>query len=274
MKMKYIILLLAVTVFSNCLLAQDIAIKDTIYFDENDIKIDRIKGLKKCYSEIYYCVKYENDSLVKFKIMPEYFYDKMDSISHKQIINLLNSRMDIQVTIEKTLLISYRADIENYEGYLDRFNDTKNRLNDSRFSRLIPMTDKQFENKNKNFLKTQKKCIKKVNKIGNIFQFYVFTKNKGYLINEDSINWRKDFNNMFKDLFFKKGRLLILKPNGDYLITMNRLGDDFLFKHLETSNWDVLKTTWNKNQISLPKDKNKKSIYQRKTDKPFYLTCF
>jgi hypothetical protein len=236
MKMKYIILLLIVTNFTNFLLAQDIVIKDTIYFDENDIKIDRIKGLKKCYSEIYYCIKYENDLLVKFKIRPEYFYGKIDSISHKQILSLLNNRMDIKVAIDKTLLVSYRSIIENHESYLNRLNDTKNGISDSLLSGLIPMTEKQFEKQGKLFLKTQNKCIKKVNKIGNIFQFYVFAENKGYLTNEDSIIWRKDFNNVFKDLFFKKGILLILKPDGNYLITMNRLGDDFLFKHLEKNN--------------------------------------
>lgn len=266
MKMKNIILLLLLFFICKISVSQNYIVKDTLFFDENNIQMNRALGIKKCHSKVFYCREMEYDSIITYNAYFKYFFDKLKEKEYKQYVSILKNRMNIDVDLNSTIVINYSRINSKYLKYVRRPTSSPNKYEEKRSKNKKKLI---ITNYTRQYKKHRKKCLRKLKKVDNTVPAYIYSKqNKSKLdssvynkFDKNVFQWVKDYQDIFRNKFFNDGNkftLLVLKPNGNYFLKNGKttpydLGDDEIYKLVKDKSWVSHHNKWNRRLINMPK---------------------
>tara|TARA_B100000678_G_scaffold195795_1_gene164207 strand:- start:47128 stop:47979 length:852 start_codon:yes stop_codon:yes gene_type:complete len=257
--------------------------QENLYFDETSTQINKAEFTKKCNSSyIYKCISYPTDTLVINKVFFKYKFGKISPEKFQQIRKLLIK--DGKYKIEKNQIIiikkfdslyNYEREIEyhkihekNYKKYKainDSLGYEKYHIHQHDFNKKI------FQKSLNSWIREKQKCIAKFEKKFHTKVIYLHEDDIEQEENYNNFSWVKD-RGIIKRIFFSDNNvhdLLILKPNGEYLLSGGHFIDRYLKKILQNQDWSQFKEDWIK---SLEADnphgkgifKERRSIYHKK----------
>jgi len=248
--------------------------KETHYLNQFKQPITKQIFDQKCKTYVYKCQKYEIDTLRLFKINNRYKFGKLDKEEFQQIRKLLivDSKTKIEenksiIVIYYDTLIDYTRALKNRKAHFRDYHKNDN-VKDKGLSEK-----KFYENRNK-YVKNKFKCIKKFQKKYNTKISYVFKYGEKEKSSYGNLNMVKD-RGVIKHLFFKnmnESYMLILKPNGNYLIVGGHLSDRNLGKLLKKEDWKSFKEQLNISQTN--KTVNGYGIFKKSTPGYHKKHCF
>lgn len=232
--------------------------KDTVYMDENNIKISKTLYKTKLKNTVLHSKSYETDSLMIYKILHKYYFGKISSKEYNQIRLLLEKEDKTKIKDNNPLLIKYYDTLFDFKTLMNQHKlhlkkhhlypngDTIKNIKHHTFNHKI------YLRKIKEYSKKSKKCTKKLGHKMNTKVFYVYNFDKGYVFNEN-LKWIKD--KIFKNLFFKimhEYDLIIIKPNGDYFLKSGHFSDANIKLLLKENNWSSFIDDWKNSLTKYP----------------------
>jgi len=252
--MKKFILLLFLTFLNySFLFAQKITSKDTIYIDEFKTFIEKDLALKKCKSNTFYCRVKEYDSIVTYNVYYKYFFGKLKKTEYIQYLSILKNRISVQIDTNSVIVINYKKTLDSYNNYiniLDSLNRISSKINEER--KIKSVNERAFKSYNKQYIKKQKHCLKKIKKIDNITSIYLYSIKNDRKKNVGVFEWRRDYNKTFMKRFFgkeSKFNLLILRPDGSFFLKSKKasyhdFSEDDVFDLLKNNDWNGFLNEW------------------------------
>ncbi|MGR7813636.1 hypothetical protein [Lacinutrix undariae] len=226
---KYLTFLITLLV-SSTLFSQNKS-KVNIFLNENIQQVESSLYFRKCNTFLYHCSKKENDSLILNTMYPNYKFGKLDASTNSQIKILLSRTTQHKDFNNKTLIITYTDSLLGYE----QLKETPPReININGKNTTLTYDLEVYNEQRELFDKTQKKCIKRTEKL-DVLPLYFFKTNVDYTRTNENFKWHK-IPRALNSVFFKnESGLLILKPDGNYFI-YRQLPEEFVF--------DMLKKDW------------------------------
>ena len=224
--------------------------KKSYYLDENMHEVNHVLYLEKCSSRILKCLVFTTDSLIIHKVVFRYKFGNIDSLGYKQIKSQLVQNKKNKLNKNTVLLINYRDSLydskareRGYERHIKKHKNVHHK----------PFSVKNFHKRRRTWIKLQKKCIKKFNKL-NAATFYVYNYDYGSIKEYPELGWTKD-RSVFKNVFFKiirNNNFLIIKPNGEFFLSGDyHLYNDLIKKLIQEKDWSSFKKDWQKSYQSL-----------------------
>ncbi len=229
----------ALLLCSNSIAQAKINKKDTIYSDENDQIIDKRVFNFKYKSNLFYGIRFENDTIVLNRLRFTFLFGEIEDSKKNQIFKLIAKRNKVDTT--QLIVIHYTDTLKSMDEFPKNNSIVYNK--DS--------TTHKHVYSHKNFILSHKKCIKnfKKNKKANVYHFYNI--NNGHPEKFKEYTWQKDhyrlITNMFSDSY-KRFNTIIINPDGDF----------FCFNFREDNNIsiynDIVKNKkWEKHKASFKK---------------------
>lgn len=215
--------------------------QEKIYLDENMTVIDSVLLKKKCAISVFKCLSFNTDSVKVNKVLKKYEFGKITNTQYHQLRKLFIQSQKRPIDSSSTLIINYRDSL--YDNKVRK--DAKQRTFDHQVIQYDSthhnvFNTKIFNSYRENWIKRQKKCVKKMKRKYNAETFYIFKSgNIDSIKKYPDLNWIKD-RGLFKNVFFKimyKSHFLILKPNGDYFLSGGVLEDKKLKKLIKSKDW-------------------------------------
>jgi len=226
-----------------------------IILDENMKLIDSVQFKKKCKSQILKCFSYTADSLFLKKVLYKYRFGKLSKEENSQLRKIFIQNTNKQIKQNANIIINFRDTLYNFITRKKAY-DVHIKNHDS--VHHISLTTKKFNSQRKRWIKSQKKCSKKVLNKFNTSVFYVYKYDTGSIKDYPDLNWIKD-RGIFKTKFFNiqyNYKYVLLKPNGDYFLCGGHLSDKDLKLLLKKNDWSTFKNDWEKSYDS----KSKKGV--------------
>ncbi|SFD31710.1 hypothetical protein SAMN04487987_10993 [Algibacter pectinivorans] len=204
---------------------------DTIYLDELDNPVSKIKFYTKEQSSIYSGTRYSSDTLVLQTLRLNYMYDKMPLISKERLFNFLSSNYKLDTT--KTIVIHYTNTLKNPKDYpnrtpvykFDSLNNTYKLLkyhNAGNLDLTLGVSGHMHAQNYSAIMYGYKQCIKYHRKKNEeLSVLHLYAKNEGFPLEEKGLEWYLDKNQFIKG-FFKKfntvSNIVIIQPNGEFYV--------------------------------------------------------
>ena len=259
--------------------------QEKVYLDENMNHIDKKAYKKKCKLNIYKCKRHKTDTTVINKIYDKYEFGKVSSEDLQILKTFFSNNSEIEFNPTTNTLVKYNDSIfgyktteerrkRHYDKYVELFNNSASAISrKGKVSEFVPLTFKTYTKNHIEFIRKQKKCIEKANKMFNSKVFHVYQFDLGHNIMWSDLNWIHDKISVFKQYFFKMPNyngMMILKPDGTFFVSNVILKEKMLLILLN-GDWSTLKHDWMKTK----QDYIKKGFGFFKTENNFKRqTCF
>ncbi|GAA0748524.1 hypothetical protein [Gaetbulibacter jejuensis] len=221
--------------------------QESKFYDENSKEIESLEFYKKCNRLAYKCLRQSTDTLDIYKVTLKYDFGKIEPEEYEQVYKLLikDTTKSNQIIIVKYIdkLYSFETQKKLHDSHVrlpDSVQDLlKNRYRTSQFK----LTETSHNKTIKKSIKKSKKCKKKFEKKHPV--------NINYMYNLDQ-NLAEKYKDI--DLIQNKGilklkfltnvsqfNLLILKPNGEYLLSGGHLSDKSIKELITNDDWSIYK---------------------------------
>ncbi len=241
--------------------------KDTIYVDEHYKEINKKEFELKTKSTFFVIATTTNDTVVFKKIRFREYFGKLDAKKKLQLNKLLFSKHKIDTT--KTWFIQHYDKLPDVEKFYAKSGiillDSLGRefgeimsireFNQKHIKRLREQTKidflkthrgvRSFKDYQKMLLK-RKKQLKKFKRI-EVLHFY--SHNKNYPIEKGQIDWKRDDNLVFQNVFTDGNRIfnnVIIYPNGYFYAHSGRASLNKQKSLLKFKNYKKLEEAWRK----------------------------
>jgi hypothetical protein len=226
--------------------------------DEDMNYIQKKTYKKKCKLNIYVCKRHKTDTIIINKVYDKYKFGRVSNDHLQEIKIFLFENTETKVNSMKNIIVKYNDSLfgfreieEKRKKHYDKVSEKyKNSLTNSKkkfkIAKYVPLTFKSYTKNHIDFIKTQQKCIKKVNEVFNSEAFYVYHFDQGHNTLWSDLNWIQDKTGVFKKYFFKipdYDGMLILRPDGEFFVTNTHLSEKTLTKLLN-GDWSTLKKDW------------------------------
>ena len=229
--------------------------KDTLYLDENNVKISKSTFNKKIESAVFFSRTYDIKDVVFKKVSYQYYFGKITPKIREELQVIINSKTNRKIKHNENILIHYFDTLQGYEFQKKRhksyFKNTKgthiliNNDTINPFKNKI-LTRKKYKKSQHEYQRKLAKCSLKLEKRENTKVIEMYNIDKGYPLELEKLTWMKD-PGVFKENFFiniYENNLLIIKPNGDFFMKKYCIEDDDLFHLLKTDDWSQFKMDW------------------------------
>ncbi|GAA4239436.1 hypothetical protein GCM10022291_33730 [Postechiella marina] len=214
-----------------------------MYYSVEGHQVNKMVYNAKVKTNFYHGVRYTTDTLVVEKIVPNYYYDKLNVVTKSQLCKLFFSRYNIDTT--KTLSIRYVDTLRSKDELPDKnlmvIKDSLGHVLESHSSSTNVFHLKSIKSKGyrcftpsyKTYVKSYKSWYKKHKKFKKVVPLVFYGYNSGVSSEIEDVNFYKDYGKLIKKLFKYEDRNfahLIIKPSGEFYI---RYGfDEISFKSL------------------------------------------
>jgi len=244
---KSITLILTLTLFITSFYSYS---QEKVFLDENINKIDSLTYKNRCKNILLKCLEYKIKDLSINKILFKYQFGKLKSDEYLQIKNSLQIDSNKFIKDDQYIIIKYYDSLFNYKTannrHLSRVNKAKQ--NNSAYSKNFyhEFNNKIFLKERKDWIKKNRKCIKRYNSKFNSEVFYIYKAEQNVIDKYENFNWIKD-RGLFKNKFFKiigNFRFVIIKPDGEYFLGGGHLEDNRFEKLLKSKDWSNFKSNW------------------------------
>ncbi|MBW1295721.1 hypothetical protein [Aquimarina litoralis] len=164
--MKYYLSIIFLIITSNHAFTQKV--KDTLYLDENNDFISKLKFDQKINSIIYYGLTFDLEDAVYKKIRFAYFFGKIDPIKKQQLFKYLSARNGVDTT--KIMAIHYSDTLRAKYQFPKK--DSIVYINNKKNHKHIPPY--------RTFIKRHKACTKNFKNKKNANVYHYYTVNLGH----------------------------------------------------------------------------------------------
>lgn len=234
---------------------------DTLYYNVEGNQVNKLVYNTKVKTNFYHGVRYTTDTLVVEKIVPNYYYDKLNAVTKSQLYKLFSSRYNIDTT--KTLSICY-VDTLKHKSELPNKNQMVLKDGLGNVIEEYSSSTTMFHVKNikaegyhcftpsyKTYIKRYKSWYKKHKKFKKVMPLVLYGHDNGIGTELKDVNFYKDYGKLIKKLFKYEDRNfahLIIKPSGEFYI---RYGfDGFSFKSLfDDDAWAINRNAFLKEKL-------------------------
>lgn len=184
------------------------ASKDTLRVDRNNQSIAKKIYDYKLDSSLFSALRFENDSLILYKLRLSYMFGELMPEKKTQLYQLLYSKN--QVDTSKIMVIHYQDTLRAISYFPEK-------------SKIVYAEDSLSHRhvaNHKTFIKQHERCVKKNGKgrRNNVYHFFGY--NEGHPTEFDKIKWQKDYLSLVERIYrdsYGRFNTIILHPDGTFV---------------------------------------------------------
>jgi len=217
-----------------------------VYLDETKKEITKPYYDLKCKTYVLKCQKYQTKDVTIYKVNNRYKFGRIKPLEYNQIRTLIATDSKTKIENDKVIIIKYSDTLINYERALKNrkkhYKTYHNQvINQESYSK------KRFNKRRQHYVKNKFKCVEDYEKKYSTKIIHVYKHGDDAKESYGQLNMLKD-RGIIKRLFFnniRENHIVILKPNGDYLLVGGHLSDKDLGKLVKDKDWSDYKSQLN-----------------------------
>ncbi|MEM5564473.1 hypothetical protein WNY78_05140 [Psychroserpens sp. AS72] len=217
--------------------------KDTLFLNETNQPIIKKSFNLKLDSPLFSSLRFENDTLVLYKLRFSHLFGKLKISQKHQLFSLLNSRNNVDTT--KVMIIHYQDSLKPINEFAKKTGIAYNK--DSTTHRHV-MSHKTFVVKHKD-------CVRKLSKRNKSNVYHYFKVNNGHPLEFKKAKWYEDYYGLIDKLFrdsYSRFFTIVIHPDGSFYCKNYNDNNGKIFKDLiKGKRWKLHKKEFEENLNSL-----------------------